>query len=104
MINNASDVEDDLEDDEDPDNALKSLSNMKRYKVNPMCHQNAVQIGWDKLGNGLEEERRWLMSLQQQERLQIKEAVDYYIDRQKCRRSKLTKTKTCHHKTMSWEL
>ena len=62
---------------------------MKRYKINPMCYQNTVDLGWSKLGTGLEEERRWLKMLQQQERLQIKEAVDYYINRQKRRREKL---------------
>ena len=40
----------DCPDDEDIDDAIKALSNMKRYKMNPMCHQNTVVIGWEKLG------------------------------------------------------
>mgnify|MGYP001238665635 CR=1 FL=1 len=74
-------MQEEPDDDEDPDAALKALSNMKRYKINHKCYQNTIDLGWSKLGNGLEEERRWLKLLQQQERLQIKEAVDYYINR-----------------------
>ena len=55
--------QEDPDDAEDSDDALKALSNMKRYKINPMCHQNTAVIGWSKLGTGLEEERRWLKML-----------------------------------------
>ena len=93
----------DPDDDEDPDAALKALSNMKRYKINHMCHQSTVNLGWSKLGNGLEEERRWLNMLQQQERLQIKEAVDYHINGQKRRREKLNNIMDKKVIIMSWE-
>ena len=93
----------DCPDDEDIDDAIKALSNMKRYKMNPMCHQNTVVIGWEKLGTGLEEKRRWLNMLEQQERLQIKEAVAYYMNTQKRRREKLNEIMNSNIKTMSWE-
>lgn len=59
---------------------------------------------WSKLDAGLEVERRWLNMLQQQESLQIKEAVNYYIKRQKKRREKLNQTMNGNIKSMSWEL
>ena len=41
--------------------------------------------------------------LEQQERLQIKDAVAYYINRQKRRREKLNEIMNGNIKTMSWE-
>ena len=95
--------QEDRDDAEDSDDALKALSNMKRYKINPMCHQNTAVIGWSKLDTELEKERRWLKVLQQQERLHIKEAVDYYINRQQIRREKLNQIMDENIKIMSWE-
>ena len=98
-IPNAMDNEND--DNEDPEDALRILSNMKRYKINPLCSQNIVEIGWQKLGEKLEEDRRWSNMIQDQERLQIKEAVEYYIAKQKMRRNKMNLITTSSNKVMN---
>ena len=78
--------------------------NIKKYKITPLCSLNLVEIGWDKLGSKLEEERRWSKMIQDQEQLQIKEVVEYYIDKQKKRSIKLKEISVSDNKVMRWEL
>lgn len=58
---------------------VRTLSNMKKYKINNLCCQNLYEVGWAKLDANMEEDRRWTHMLQTQEREQIKDTVDYYI-------------------------
>ena len=51
-------------EDEDPEDALRTLSNMKRYKISNLCHLNLFDVGWSKLGTNMEEDRRWTQMLQ----------------------------------------
>ena len=55
-------------EDEDPEDALRTLSNMKRYKISNLCHLNFFDVGWSKLGTNMKEDRRWAQMLQTQER------------------------------------
>ena len=78
------------EDDEDPEDALL-ISNMKRYKINPLCRLNLVEFGWRSLGSNLEEYRYWSKMIQDKEMFQIKHGFNHYIIKQKKRRVKLKK-------------
>ena len=99
-----SDVDVTEEDDEDPEDALRTLSNMKRYKINNLCCQNLYEVGWSKLGANMEEDRRWTQMLQTQEREQIKDAVDCYITNQEQRNKHRLLTLDKSNPTMRWEL
>jgi len=37
--------------------ALKALSNLKKYKINQLCTQNLTKLGWQLLGDNVSEER-----------------------------------------------
>ena len=87
-INNTSEPGADNEDTDDTNyqSDLKSLSNLKKYKINMLRTQNLKEVGWSKLGDNIEEDRRWTKLTENREREQIQDAVSYYINNQKKRR------------------
>ena len=91
-------------DNEDSEDALRTLSNMKKYKINNLCYQNLFDVGWSKLGANMEEDRRWKQMLQAQEREQIKDAVDYYLQNQEKRKRHRLLTLNKYNPTMRWEM
>ena len=42
--------------DADATAALRLLSNLKKYKINKMCTQNLIEVGWELLGENFSEE------------------------------------------------
>ena len=93
-----------VEVDIDPAVALKSLSNLKKYRINRLCVENLKEKGWTMLGTNLEEERRWAHTVKQRERQQIDEAVLYYCKNQQLWRDRRTKMITMTNKKMKWEI
>ena len=83
---------------------LKSLSNLKKYKINFMCIENLKEIGWTKLGENLEEDRRWKKSNELREREQIKAAVSYYIDNHTKKKTHKSTMVGKIRKQMNWEI
>lgn len=53
--------------EEVPEDALCSLSNLKKYKINNICHRNLYNIGWSILGENKEEDQRWAQMMLIQE-------------------------------------
>ena len=66
--------------------------------------QNLKEVGRSKLGDNLEEDRRWTKLTENREREQIQEAVSYYVNNQKKRREQRLKTVTTNRKQMKWEI
>ena len=83
---------------------LKSLSNLKKYKINLMCIENLKEIGWTKLGDNLEEDRRWKRTTELREREHIKAAVTYYIDNNKKKKLHRRIMVSKVRKNMNWEI
>ena len=54
-----SEVGVEVEVDTDPAEALKSLSNLKKYRIKRLCVENLKEKGWSMLGSNIEEERKW---------------------------------------------
>ena len=103
-INTNKDIQDVDESNEDPEDALRSLSNLKKYKINDICHKDIFAVGWLILGDNMEEDRRWKHTIQSQEREQIREAVAYYIKNESQRRNYQTQTLSNNNTTMKWEM
>ena len=40
-------------EDEDPEDALRTLSNMNQYKISNLYHLNCFDVGWSKLGTNM---------------------------------------------------
>ena len=51
-------------EEEDSDDDLRILSNIKKYKISNLCHQNLFTLGWSKLDENMEEDRRWTKMIQ----------------------------------------
>ena len=75
LNNTNNDFQNRDEIEEDPEDTLRSLFNLKKYKINNLCHRNLFTIGWNILGENMEEDRRWTHMLLIQEREQIKDDV-----------------------------
>ena len=70
---------DNTHDNIDLADALGTLSNLKKYKINKQCTQNLYEIGWEFIGDNISEERHETREMVKMERLQIDEAVQYHI-------------------------
>ena len=86
----------------DPAEALNSLSNLKKYKVNKLYIVDIKQAGWNMIVNKLEEVRRWSTSVKLRERNQIDEAVQYYVANQNIRRERRSEMMSKTNKRMKW--
>ena len=104
LSNKVTQTNDQDVDNEDPEDALRTLSNMKKYKINNLCSLNLFDVGWSKLGENMEEDRRWKKMLQTQEREQVKDAVDYYLKNQDKRKQHRLLTLNKANPTMRWEI
>ena len=40
-------------EDKDPEDALRTLSNMNQYKISNLYHLNCFDVGWSKLGTNM---------------------------------------------------
>ena len=69
-----------------------------------LCIENLKEVGWSKLGENLEEDRRWTKITAIRERRQIQAAVKYYIDNQSKRREHRVKVMASNRTPMRWEL
>ena len=67
------------EDDKATETVLRSLSKLKKYKVNMKCKDDLVKVGKNMLGNNATEERHWKCAQEQRERDQIMAAVNHYL-------------------------
>ena len=54
--------------DIDPADALKSLCNLKKYKINMLCIDNLKVPGRNMIGDKIEEDRRWATMVKLRER------------------------------------
>ena len=90
--------------DADATAALRSLSNLKKYKINKMCTQNLIEIGWELLGENISEERQWAHETIRRERCQIDEAVKYHMQNQQKLRSNRIEMMTKVKRKMNWEI
>ena len=102
--NSMSEVGVEVEVDVDPAEALKYLSNLKKYRVNRLCVENLKEKGWEMLGENLEEERRWAHLVKTQEQQQINAAVLYYVNNQKLCRDRRASMKNTFNTRMKWEI
>ena len=69
-----------------------------------MCIENLKEIGWIKLGDNLEEERRWKKSNELREREQIKAAVSYYINNHNKKTEYRKRMVSESRKKLNWEI
>ena len=51
-------------EDEDPEDALRTLLNMTLYKISNLCHLDLFDIGWFKLVTNMIDDRRWTQMVQ----------------------------------------
>ena len=69
-----------------------------------MCIENLKEIGWTKLGENLEEDRKWKKPNEVREREQIKAAVSYYIDNHTKKKTHRSIMVSKIRKKMNWEI
>ena len=82
---------------------IKSLLNLKKYKVNILYICNLKEYEYGLLEKHLTEDKRWKSIILIQERKQIDEAVKYHMSNQKKRRDNRNKMLHTKHVSMKWE-